>query len=45
MQCFNALWPSDTRDTVLETKAGPSVGDRQLGRTSNFLHISLQIDI
>ena len=31
---------------VLETKAGPSVQDRQLlVRTSNFLHISLQINV
>ena len=34
------------RFSVLETKAGPSVRDRQLlVRTSNFLHISLQIDV
>ena len=32
--------------TVLETKAGPSVRDRQLlVRTRNFLHISLQINV
>ena len=32
--------------TVLETKAGLSVRDRQLlVRTRNFLHISLQIDV
>ena len=32
--------------TMLETKASPSVRDRQLlVRTSNFLHISLQIDV
>ena len=32
--------------SVLETKAGLSVRDRQLWvRTSNFLHISLQIDV
>ena len=31
---------------VLETKAGPSVRDQQLlVRTSNFLHISLQINV
>ena len=31
---------------VLETKAGPSVQDRQLlVKTSNFLHISLQINV
>ena len=31
---------------VLETKAGPSVQDRQLlVRTRNFLHISLQINV
>ena len=31
---------------MLETKAGPAVWDRQiLVRTSNFLHISLQIDV
>ena len=31
---------------VLETKAGPSVRDRQLlVRTRNFLHISLQINV
>ena len=35
-----------TAQAVLETKAGPSVRDRQLlVRTSNFLHISLQIDV
>ena len=34
------IWP------VLETKAGPSVRDRQLlVRTSNFINISLQIDV
>ena len=33
-------------ETVFETKAGPSVRDRQLlVRTSNFLHISLQINV
>ena len=32
--------------SVLETKAGPSVRDRQLlVRTRNFLHISLQINV
>ena len=32
--------------SVLETKVGPSVRDRQLlVRTSNFLYISLQIDV
>ena len=39
------IWPS-LRLAVLETKAGPSVRDRQLlVRTRNFLHISLQINV
>ena len=33
-------------ESVLETKAGPSVRDQQLlVKTSNFLNISLQIDV
>ena len=40
VQWVNVTYP------VLETKAGPSVRDRQLlVKTSNFLHISLQIDV
>ena len=43
-----ACCPTDCPNgsAVLEIKAGPSVRDRQLlVRTSNFLHISLQIDV
>ena len=44
-QTGNKSWPEPML-TVLETKAGPSVWDRQLlVKTSKFLHISLQIDV
>ena len=43
---IEARWHVENEDVaVLETKAGPSVRDRQLlVRIRNFLHISLQIN-
>ena len=44
-EIYHAL-SSNELQSALETKAGPSVRDRQLlVRTRNFLHISLQINV
>ena len=43
---FPLLWKKYQFRPMLETKVSPSVRDRQLlVRTSNFLHISLQINV